>query len=82
MLGLENARRIVQAVADARPRDSAERAGLERVARFAAVAIDNLDLSDQILGTIGTPIQVDARPLPGGARARAPSTSRPRWRSR
>ena len=71
VLGLENARRIVQAVVATMPADDRDRVALERVARFAGLAIENLDLSDQILGTIGTPIRVDARPLPGATSASA-----------
>lgn len=58
VLGLVNADRIVRAVAETLPEHDAKRVALDRVARFARLAADNLDLSNQLLGTIGTPIQV------------------------
>lgn len=58
VLGLVNADRIVRAVSATLPKDDPKRAALDRVATFARLAADNLDLSDQLLGTIGTPIQV------------------------
>jgi ABC-type multidrug transport system permease subunit len=66
VLGLQNAARIVEAVLATRPANDPDRQALERVARFAKLAIDNLDLSDQVLGTLGSPIQVNARALSGG----------------
>jgi ABC-2 type transport system permease protein len=66
VLGLENASRIVHAVAAGLPRDDPQRLALERVERFARLAADNLDLSDQVLGTLGAPIRVNATALPGG----------------
>lgn len=65
VLGLQNARTIVQAVLSDLPRDDPQRQALERVARFAQLAIDNLDLSDQLLGTIGAPIHVRQHVLGG-----------------
>ena len=67
VLGLENANRIVRAVETQLPANSPKRAALDRVASFAKLAADNLDLSNQLLGTIGTPIQVDAHELGGGS---------------
>ena len=66
VLGLKNAAQIVDAVLRQRPADDPERAALERVKRFAQLAIDNLDLSDQVLGSLGAPIRVNAKALPGG----------------
>ncbi len=66
VLGLTNARTIVEAVIGGLPKDDPERAALERVSRFAQLAIDNLDLSSQLLGTIGTPIRVRQHVLGGG----------------
>ncbi len=67
VLGLESADRIVRAVEATLPRHDPRRTALERVARFARLAADNLDLSDQLLGTIGTPIQVQQHEI--GARS-------------
>ncbi|MCW2968018.1 MAG: transporter permease [Solirubrobacteraceae bacterium] len=58
VLGLVNANRIVRAVETQLPAGSSGRAALDRVASFGKLASDNLDLSNQLLGTIGAPIQV------------------------
>ncbi len=58
VLGLETSRSIVQTVVAGLPHGDPRRQALERVSRFAQLAIDNLDLSDQVLGTIGSPIRV------------------------
>jgi len=65
VLGLENARTIVRAVEQQLPPGDPQRKALERVDRFAQLAIDNLDLSSQLLGTIGAPIHVNQRVLGG-----------------
>jgi ABC-2 type transport system permease protein len=66
VLGLENAQRIVSSVAATLPAGSPRRDALERVAKFARLAADNLDLSSELLGSIGTPIHIDAHELGGG----------------
>jgi ABC-2 type transport system permease protein len=66
VLGLENAKTIVDAVIAKRPANDPERQALVRVSTFAKLAIDNLDLSDQLLGTIGAPINVRQHVLGGG----------------
>jgi ABC-type Na+ efflux pump permease subunit len=63
VLGLENANRIVRAVETTLPAHGPNRAALERVASFAKLAADNLDLSNQLLGTIGQPIRVNEHVL-------------------
>jgi len=65
VLGLENAQRIVEAVLERLPKDDPQRQALERVANFSKLATDNLDLSTQLLGTIGAPIHVRQRVLGG-----------------
>lgn len=70
ILGLENAERIVRAVQATLPRDDDQRKALERVASFAGLAAQNLDLSNQLLSTIGQPIQVAEHEL-GGAKGSA-----------
>jgi ABC-2 type transport system permease protein len=67
VLGLENAERIVRAVQATLPEGNAQRQALERVASFAQLAAENLDLSNELLGTIGTPIRVAQHEL--GARS-------------
>jgi ABC-type multidrug transport system permease subunit len=64
ILGLENAERIVTAVQSTLP-EGTNRQALERVARFAGLAADNLDLSNELLSTIGQPIQVAEHVLGG-----------------
>ena len=46
ILGLRNARTIIDAALAGLPEDAPERAALEQVSRFARLAADNLDLSE------------------------------------
>lgn len=62
VLGLENAERIVTAVQSTLPPGS-NRDALDRVAKFAGLAAENLDLSNELLSTIGQPIQVSEHVL-------------------
>lgn len=63
VLGLQNAERIVRAVQDSLPPGDRNREALEQVATFADLAAENLDLSEELLGSIGTPIRVNEHPL-------------------
>jgi ABC-2 type transport system permease protein len=63
VLGLENAERIVRAVEETLPADGKNRRALEQVASFAGLAAENLDLSNELLATIGQPIQVQEHVL-------------------
>jgi ABC-type transport system involved in cytochrome c biogenesis permease component len=66
VLGLERSEAIVRAAqAQLPPRSEAHRQ-LDRVIRFGQLAQENLDLSDEILGTIGTPIKIDSTVVKGG----------------
>ncbi|MEY2443407.1 MAG: type transport system permease protein [bacterium] len=58
VLGLQNSKRIIDATLTTRPRGSPDRAALERVSRFAGLAIENLDLSSTVLKSIAAPLQV------------------------
>ena len=58
VLGLERTRDLVRSAQRALPEGSEERLALERVARFADLAADNLDLSRPILASIGRPVQI------------------------
>ena len=58
VLGLQNSKRIIDATLSSRPRGSPDRAALERVSRFAGLAIENLDLSSTVLKSIAAPLQV------------------------
>ena len=58
VLGLERSGTILRAAIASLPRDAPERAALEQVARFAELASDNLDISQPILASIGSPVRV------------------------
>ena len=69
VLGLENAERIVSAVQATLPAGSDNRAALERVRSFAELAAQNLDLSEELLASIGTPIRVNEHELSSSGNA-------------
>ncbi|HEX5780377.1 MAG TPA: ABC transporter permease [Solirubrobacteraceae bacterium] len=58
ILGLERSRAIIDSVAAELPEDSPDRAALEQVSRFARLAGENLDVSQPILASIGSPVRV------------------------
>lgn len=58
VLGLENTQRILEAVSATLPREARERAALERVARFAGLAVANLDIAGPVLRSVGSPLAV------------------------
>ena len=66
ILGLQRSERIL---ADARaqlPPGSPARADLDQVIQFSRLARQNLDLSDEVLGSVSRPLQVDATVVEGG----------------
>ena len=65
VLGLTRAAQVVQQQAERLPEGSAARRDLERVQQFAQLAVENLDLSDEILASIGEPVQVKQTVLNG-----------------
>ena len=65
VLGLARAEAIVRA-AQAQIDNPAAREQLDQVIRFSQLARDNLDLSDEVLGTLGSPIKVDTQVVEGG----------------
>ncbi len=65
VLGLRNARAIVDAAASGLPRDSSSRIALQQVSRFAQLAADNLDVSKPILASIGKPVTVKEKAIAG-----------------
>ena len=69
VLGLERSEQILRDRAEQLPEGSPARAELERVAQFARLAVDNLDLSDAILASIGEPIDVKQTVLDGSRTA-------------
>jgi ABC-2 type transport system permease protein len=66
VLGLKRAEAIVRAARALMPPGSEARRQLDGVIRFARLARENLDLSDEVLGTIGTPIKVESHIVEGG----------------
>jgi ABC-type transport system involved in cytochrome c biogenesis permease component len=65
VLGLQRSERILRERAEQLPEGSRAREELERVAQFARLAVDNLDLSDAILASVGEPVVVRQTVLDG-----------------
>jgi ABC-2 type transport system permease protein len=65
VLGLERSNAIVRAAQAQLPRNSEAHRQLDDVIRFSELAKENLDLSDEILNTIGTPVKVETQTLDG-----------------
>ena len=66
VLGLERAQAIVRAAQAQLPARSPLRGELGQVASFARLARQNLDLSNGVLASVGTPIRVDRTIVNGG----------------
>ncbi|MGH3993342.1 MAG: ABC transporter permease, partial [Pseudonocardiaceae bacterium] len=67
VLGLERSERILREAKRDLPAGSPARRQLDQVIRFASLARSNLDLSDDVLASVGTPIRVKQVQLDGGA---------------
>lgn len=65
VLGLQRSADVIRGVRAALGRGSPEAAGLEPVERFARLAIDNLDVSGSVLGSIGEPVAIKQVALDG-----------------
>jgi ABC-type multidrug transport system permease subunit len=65
ILGLQRSRTIIEASIASLPRDAPERVALRQVSDFAKQAIDNLDLSDEILASVSEPVRVKQTILNG-----------------
>ena len=65
VLGLQRSAEVIRETIETLPEDAPQRQELERVARFAQLAVDNLDLSDEILASIAEPVQVEQTVLDG-----------------
>ena len=65
LLGLQNARTIVQGTIASLPRDSSLRLALTQVVGFADLAIQGLGFAKPVLGSIGTPLTVNETQLSG-----------------
>jgi ABC-type Na+ efflux pump permease subunit len=67
VLGIENVERITRQSRAALPSGSRERRELGRVVRFTELARRNLDLTDDILGSVAEPIRVEKKVLSGSS---------------
>jgi ABC-type multidrug transport system permease subunit len=65
VLGLQRTKTIIDATIAGLPKDAPERAALREVSKFAGAAIDNLDLSDEILASVSEPVRVRKTVLEG-----------------
>ena len=79
LLGLRNARTIVQGTLASLPPRSHLRVALGQVVGFANLAIQGLGFASPVLGSIGSPLTVDADPA-GRARPPRPTPTPPRSR--
>jgi ABC-2 type transport system permease protein len=66
VLGLAKAEAVLGAVLKELPKNDPASPQIAAVQRFAKIARDNLDLSDNVLKTVGEPIVVDQHVLKGG----------------
>lgn len=67
ILGLQDAERILRKVRKEIPADSPNLDQLDEVIRFADLASENLDVADDLLGSVSQPIKVDKEVVQGGA---------------
>ena len=67
VLGLERAEAILAKARAELPPRSAARRQVDEVVQFTRLARDNLDLSDDVLTSVGTPIRVKSTVLEGGS---------------
>ena len=65
MLGLKRSKQVIDATLGDLPPSSPRRGPLRQVSQFAGLAIDNLDLSDQVLAAVAEPVQVRREVLDG-----------------
>jgi len=66
ILGLTRAETLLTEAQQELPEDSPARAQIQQVIEFAGLARENLDLSDDVLASVGSPIRVDAEIVEGG----------------
>ena len=65
VLGLKKTKTILDATIATLPKNSANRIALQQVTQFAQLAIQNLNVSDQVLTTVSNPVQVKRVALKG-----------------
>jgi ABC-type transport system involved in cytochrome c biogenesis permease component len=63
--GLKKSKALVDSVLTRTPASSPDHEALQRVSRFAGLAIDNLGLSDVVLSSLATPVRVDQKIVEG-----------------
>ncbi|HEX3317186.1 MAG TPA: ABC transporter permease [Solirubrobacteraceae bacterium] len=68
ILGLKAARTILLGARSSLPRGSPQQAALDQVIRFASLAIDNLNLSNQVLASVSAPLQVHTTVIGSGSK--------------
>ncbi len=69
ILGLKNAEDILREVRKEVPADSPNLEELDEVIRFAHLASENLDVADDLLGSVSQPIKVEKEVIDGGTAA-------------
>jgi ABC-type transport system involved in cytochrome c biogenesis permease component len=57
--GLKKSKTLIDSVLTRTPAGSSDHEALQRVSRFAQLAIDNLDLSDTVLSSLATPVKIN-----------------------
>jgi len=67
VLGLQRSEQILAEARRGLPADSPAREQVDSVIEFARLARENLDLSDDVLASVGTPIRVKQTQLDGGS---------------
>jgi ABC-type multidrug transport system permease subunit len=65
ILGLKKTKAILDGALATLPRGSPNRPALKRVSDFAGLAIDNLNLSNDVLGTVSRPVVIERKTLRG-----------------
>jgi ABC-type multidrug transport system permease subunit len=68
ILGLQNAKAILEGVAASLPRGSPQAKALNQVIHFASLAIDNLDLSNAALASISSPLKIKTETIGSGGK--------------
>ena len=67
ILGLRASTQVLEGVQQSLPAGDPQREAVERVQRFAQLAIDNLGISEELLGSLNTPVQVRTTGLQAGS---------------
>jgi hypothetical protein len=65
ILGLRKTQQMLEAAIATLPRDAPQRRSLSEVERFAALAVANLNLATDVVGTVSQPVKVKRTPLQG-----------------